>query len=453
VFGTADPALTPSSTGFLAADNIVVSQTARAAGEDVGTYATHAAAEGAALGNYAVTVIDGTLDITIATVEATATGGTFTYDGQPHGGTCTVGPVTGLTGTISYSSGAEPVAAGSYTVTCDFAGTSNYAATSDTATITIDAAPLSVTANSYTRSYLAADPAFAGVLTGVIAGDGITATYSSTGAGSQVPGVYPTVPALVDPNGKVVNYAVSSTNGTLTITNTAPVCVAATASPASIWPPNHQWVPITINGVTDVDGGPLAIIITSIFQDEPTNTNGDGQTSIDGKGVGTSTAWVRAERMGKSWKSGQSGKSDKSGKSKNSGKSSSKHSDKSNKGGGNGRVYHITFTATDSLGMTCTGTVLVGVPHDQSGPAAVDDGALYDSTVPTPNQPKSDKSNKSDKSDKSGKSNKSNKSNDKSSKSGDKSDKQSSKSGNKPGSPADKKTPVAPKAPAPKGKK
>jgi len=437
VFGAADPVLTPSSTGFLAADNIVVSQTARDAGENVGTYATHATATGAALGNYAVTVIDGTLDITIATVVATATGGTFTYDGQPHGGACTVGPVADLTGTISYSSGAEPVAAGSYTVTCDFAGTSNYAATSDTATITINAAPLSVTANSYTRSYLAADPVFGGVLTGVIAGDGITATYSSTGAGSQVPGVYPTVPALVDPNSKVGNYAVSSTNGTLTITNTAPVCVAATATPASIWPPNHQWVPITINGITDVDGGPLTISIVSIFQDEPTNTNGDGNTSIDGKGVGTSTAWVRAERMGKSWKSGQSGKSAKSGKS------GSKNSDKSDKGGGNGRVYHITFTATDSLGMTCTGTVLVGVPHDQSGPAAVDDGALYDSTVPTAN-PKSDKSTKSGKS---------SKSNDKSSKSGDKSDKQSSKSSNKPGSPADKKAPVAPKAVAPKGKK
>ena len=42
---------------------------------------------------------------------------------------------------------------------------------------------------------------------------------------------------------------------------------------------------------------------------------------------------------------------------------------------GNGRVYHISFTATDSFGGSCSSEVLVGVPHDQRSDPAVDDGA------------------------------------------------------------------------------
>ena len=473
VYGAADPTFTPSSVGFLPADSITATQTARDAGETVGSYATHATAAGATLANYSVTYTDGTLTVTPATPAAATTGGTFTYDGQVHGSACTITGVGTdvLTGVVSYDPGpGVPTTPGTYAVSCTYAATDNYEAASASATITIDKAvatvtagggtkvygtadptftpsstgflpadgitvtqtardagetvgsyathatatgtaldnyavtftngslsitpaALMVTANSYTRSYLAADPLLTGTLTGVVAGDGITATYSSAGTGSQVPGVYPTVPTLVDPNSTLGNYAVTSVNGTLTITNTAPVCTAASASPASIWPPNHTWVPVTINGVTDVDGGPLGITIVSIFQDEPVDTDSDGHTGPDGKGVGTDTAWVRAERMGKSWKEPKSGKgSVKSPSSGKSGKSSS--SSKSDKGGGNGRVYHITFTATDSLGLTCTGTVLVGVPHDQSGPAAVDDGALYDSTVAPPKSVKSAKSAK-----------------------------------------------------------
>ena len=40
-------------------------------------------------------------------------------------------------------------------------------------------------------------------------------------------------------------------------------------------------------------------------------------------------------------------------------------------GTGDGRVYRIGFSAKDGAGGTCTGTVLVGVPHDQSGAPAV----------------------------------------------------------------------------------
>ena len=126
-------------------------------------------------------------------------------------------------------------------------------------------------------------------------------------------------------------------------------------SVASIWPPNHKLVNITASGATDVDGGPLTYKVLAIFQDEPTNTTGDVNTAIDGFGGGTTTAQVRAERTGDP------------------------------KNPGNGRVYHITFEATDSLGLTCSATVKVGVPHDQSGKVQpVDGGPIYNSTVAGP---------------------------------------------------------------------
>jgi hypothetical protein len=147
----------------------------------------------------------------------------------------------------------------------------------------------------------------------------------------------------------------AATASAVFVTNRPPVCSAATPSVAILWPPNHKMVPITINGVTDPEGKKVTIRITSIFQDEPTSTRGDGDKSPDGGGVGTSTAQVRAERTGNTSIPGD------------------------------GRVYHIYFTATDVEGATCTGEVRVGVPHDQGGhDMPIDGGALYNSLIPTP---------------------------------------------------------------------
>ncbi|MEW6321519.1 MAG: Ig-like domain-containing protein [Acidobacteriota bacterium] len=153
---------------------------------------------------------------------------------------------------------------------------------------------------------------------------------------------------------KVNDGQVDSNVATVTITiapvNDVPVCSAAAPSIGQIWPPNHRLVNVNVLGVTDIEGG-ITIRIDSIFQDEPTNTQGDGNTPIDGYGVGTSTAQVRAERSG------------------------------SPRVPGNGRVYHISFTGTDNEGATCTGTVKVGVPHDQGQRRIpVDDGPLFKST-------------------------------------------------------------------------
>lgn len=130
--------------------------------------------------------------------------------------------------------------------------------------------------------------------------------------------------------------------------NGSPDCSSASPSVNTLWPPEHQFVPVDVLGVTDPEGDTFVITIDSIFQDEPVNSDDDGNFTPDGQGVGAATAEVRAERDGL----------------------------------GNGRVYHISFTADDGTG-TCSGELLVGVPRSQGqGNTPVDDGALFDSTVP-----------------------------------------------------------------------
>jgi hypothetical protein len=129
--------------------------------------------------------------------------------------------------------------------------------------------------------------------------------------------------------------------------NAPPDCSNAVSSIGRLWPPNHRFHSINVLGVTDPDGDAITITIDSIYQDEPVDAPGSGNTSPDGRGVGTSIAEVRAERAG----------------------------------GGNGRVYIIDFTADDQNGGTCTGYIEVGVPKSKGkkgGP--IDDGSIHDSS-------------------------------------------------------------------------
>jgi hypothetical protein len=134
--------------------------------------------------------------------------------------------------------------------------------------------------------------------------------------------------------------------------NKAPDCSYAVASPSVIWPPNHKFRSVLVDGVTDPDGDEVTITVTTIHQDEPVNTQGDGNTCADAMITDYGRAKVRAERSG------------------------------TKKVPGNGRVYHIVFTADDGNGGTCEGLVKVCVPHDQSKKKTqcVDGGPLHDST-------------------------------------------------------------------------
>lgn len=123
-------------------------------------------------------------------------------------------------------------------------------------------------------------------------------------------------------------------------------CNNAYASPARIWPPNHKFKKIHIQGITHAAGLAITTQIDAIYQDEPVNADGDGNTAIDGRGIGKTFAEVRRERSGL----------------------------------GDGRIYEIQFTASSESGDSCTGSVIVGVPHDRKR-TPIDSGVRFDSTV------------------------------------------------------------------------
>ncbi len=116
----------------------------------------------------------------------------------------------------------------------------------------------------------------------------------------------------------------------------APNCEAAHASTPILWPANHKMVDIQINGLGDAE-----VVIQCIKQDEPLNTNGDGNTEFDAINGSASNFLVRAERQG----------------------------------GGNGRVYHVGYTASNAQGQ-CSGVVQVSVPPSKKK-SVTDDGPLY----------------------------------------------------------------------------
>ncbi|MDP3735489.1 MAG: myxococcus cysteine-rich repeat containing protein [bacterium] len=135
--------------------------------------------------------------------------------------------------------------------------------------------------------------------------------------------------------------------------NQDPDCKSAYPDPATLWPPNHKYVTVSVLGVTDPDGDAVVVMVNSVTQDEPVNGLGDGDTSPDAVINSDGTVKVRAERSG------------------------------TPKVPGDGRVYHIGFMAEDGMGGKCAGTVLVCVPHDMGqGSVCVDGGPLYDSLMP-----------------------------------------------------------------------
>ena len=124
-------------------------------------------------------------------------------------------------------------------------------------------------------------------------------------------------------------------------------CGAAAPTATTLWPPNHGLVEVGIQGLADPGGQPVAVAVTGVRQDEPLDDRGDGNTIPDAVLAGGAVK-LRAERSGL----------------------------------GDGRVYHVAFTAT-SGGRSCQGSVQVCVPHDQGrGAACVDQGPLHDSTAP-----------------------------------------------------------------------
>src|ERR1700731_159607 len=125
-------------------------------------------------------------------------------------------------GSFAYTPAAGGVLpAGPQTLSAVFTPTDlvNYAPQTVTATLTVSKAPLALTANSASRPYNTANPAFTGTITGAVNGDVLTESFTTTAVLSSAAGTYPITPAAAGAN--LGNYTVTATNGILTVTPAA----------------------------------------------------------------------------------------------------------------------------------------------------------------------------------------------------------------------------------------
>ena len=226
VYGATNPPLSGTLSGVQNGDGISASYTTIAdPTSPVGTYAIVAALNdpNGKLTNYSVTISNGTLTVTPAALVVTADDKSRVYG--------SVNPT--LTGTVTGVQKGDGINA-TYSTTADASSSvgpyaivpslndpnsklTNYSVTISNGTLTITAAPLSVVADNQARTYGATNPVFTGTLTGVVNSDNITASFASVATVLSPVGPYDITPSLSDPDGKLANYAVSSTSGTLTI--------------------------------------------------------------------------------------------------------------------------------------------------------------------------------------------------------------------------------------------
>ncbi len=118
----------------------------------------------------------------------------------------------------------------------------------------------------------------------------------------------------------------------IVVDTTPPVIVSASVNPATLWPPNHKMVNVTVSAQVTDTCGPTTWKIMRVTSNEAVNGGGSGNTSPDWVITGDHTLKLRAERAGT----------------------------------GNGRVYTITLQAQDAAGnVSASKTVTVTVPHSR----------------------------------------------------------------------------------------
>jgi hypothetical protein len=115
------------------------------------------------------------------------------------------------------------------------------------------------------------------------------------------------------------------------IVDTTPPVIVSKRDHIVLWPPNHEYRTITADDViataSDVCDGRPAVTVVAVTSDEPSNGGNDAVI------VCPSTVLLRAERDGRR----------------------------------NGRVYTITYAATDASGNQSLAVSHVAVPHDRRG--------------------------------------------------------------------------------------
>ncbi|MFN0120104.1 MAG: MBG domain-containing protein [Blastocatellia bacterium] len=238
VYGGENPVFTGTISGLLNNDNITASYgTPAVAGSAAGTYAITAtlADPGGRLGNYDVTSVNGTLTVSRAGLTIVANDATRVYGGENPVFT---GTISGLLNNdnlpASYSTPAVAgSAAGTYAITPTLADPGgrlgNYDVTITNGTLSVNKARLTIAANDATRGYGGENPVFTGTISGLLNNENITASYGTPAVAGSAAGTYAITPTLADPGGRLGNYDVTITNGTLTV-NKARLTITAAAA-------------------------------------------------------------------------------------------------------------------------------------------------------------------------------------------------------------------------------
>jgi sugar lactone lactonase YvrE len=286
-YGAPNPAFTSTVSGALNGDTFTHTYTTSATlASPVGTYPINDAVGGPAASNYTITVVPGTLTITQASIalNVTANNTTRTYGAANPAFTSTIsGALTGDTFTITYSTTAIPTSPiGTYPIVPTVSGTatSNYTVTTTNGILTVTPATLTVTANNASRLYGAPNPVFTGTTTGLLNGDTVNTTFTSSAAASSPVGTYPIVPTVSGP--VLSNYNVVTVNGTLTIMqnpSSLVINVNNASRPYGVPNPNFSG---SVNGVLPGDN----VIVT--YSTAATQISPAGRYAIGANVSGTS---------------------------------------------------------------------------------------------------------------------------------------------------------------------
>ena len=156
------------------------------------------------------------------------------------------------------------------------------------------------------------------------------------GIGELVPYLLPFGPSFVELTVWDTLSAFEKDEEELVVVDTSDPTLTLSVSPTSLWPPNHKLQTITATITTsDVCDAAPVVTLLSITSNEPDNGLGDGDTAgnVQNAAFGTDdrTFSLRAERSG----------------------------------GGSGRVYTVTYGATDASGNTTTHEATVSVPKNR----------------------------------------------------------------------------------------
>jgi uncharacterized repeat protein (TIGR01451 family) len=246
---------------------------------------------------------------------------------------------------------------GTYTLTYTASDPSGNAATPVTRTVNVvDTQRPTITLNGANPMTVECHTTFTNP--GATATDACAGSVPVTSTGSvnaNVPGTYTLTYNATDPAG---NAAITVTR-TVNVVDTIAPTITLNGQNITLWPPNHQYINVTVSNLvaSASDGCDSGVDLSDVFiskvtSDEVENGNGDGNTSNDIViAANCKSVQLRSERDG----------------------------------GGNGRVYTITFKVRDAAGNTTTATAKVTVPKNQgNNGAAVDSGVHYTVTSNCP---------------------------------------------------------------------